>query len=181
MNDPKPSLDELLARMPRDIPPARNLWADISADIERRPRRIGMWAMAASVAAICLTGGLTLAIIHGMAARSPDADTQIARTPNRVPDRSPNFDEPRSPAYQAARAELESSFEERLAILDPKTRAKVEASLAVIRQAHEDMRRALETQPSNPVLEGLLESTWQDEFDLYDDVVRNTQPAMLRS
>jgi hypothetical protein len=100
---------------------------------------------------------------------------------NRVPNRGPNFDEPRNPAYQAARAELESSFKERLAILDPKTRAKVEASLAVIQQAHEDMRRALEAQPSNPVLEGLLESTWQDEFDLYDDVVRNTQPAMLRS
>jgi hypothetical protein len=181
MNDPKPSLDELLARMPRDIPPSRNLWTDISADIERGPRRIGMWAMAASVAAICLTGGVTLAIIHGMATRSPDADTQIARTPVRVPERGPNFDEPRNPAYQAARAELESSFKERLAILDPKTRAKVEASLAVIQQAHEDMRRALEAQPSNPVLEGLLESTWQDEFDLYDDVVRNTQPAMLRS
>jgi hypothetical protein len=181
MNDPKPSLDELLARMPRDIPPSRNLWTDISSAIERRPRRIGMWAMAASVAAICLTGGLTLAIIHGMAVHSPDSDTRVARTPNRVPNRGPNFDEPRNPAYLAARAELESSFKERLAILDPKTRAKVEASLAVIQQANEDMRRALEAQPSNPVLEGLLESTWQDEFDLYDDVVRNTQPAMLRS
>ena len=58
MNDPKPSLDELLARMPRDIPPARNLWTNIALDIERRPRRIGMWAMAASLAAICLTGAL---------------------------------------------------------------------------------------------------------------------------
>jgi hypothetical protein len=181
MNEPKPSLDELLARMPRDIPPSRNLWTDISSDIERRPRRIGMWAMAASVAAICLTGGLTLAIIHGAATRAPGADTRIAQTPNRVPNRGPNFDEPRNPAYQAARAELESSFKERLALLDPKTRAKIEASLAVIQQAHEDMRQALEAQPSNPVLEGLLESTWQDEFDLYDDVVRNTQPAMLRS
>jgi hypothetical protein len=26
-----------------------------------------------------------------------------------------------------------------------------------------------------------LESTWHDEFDLYNDVVRGTQPAMLRS
>jgi hypothetical protein len=179
MNHPKPSLDELLARMPRDIPPSRNLWTDIALDIERRPRRIGMWAMAASVAAICLTGGLTLAVIHGMAARAPV--TQIAQAPNRSSYRGPNFEEPRNPAYRAARAELESSFKERLAILDPKTRAKIEASLAVIQQAHEDMRKALEAQPSNPVLEGLLESTWQDEFDLYDDVVRNTQPAMLRS
>jgi hypothetical protein len=173
MNDPRPSLDELLARMPRDIPPARNLWSGIALDIERRPRRFGMWAMAASVVAICLTGGLTLAIVHSMAARHLDPVIQVVR--------APNFDEPRNPAYRAARAELESSFKERLGMLDPKTRAKIEASLAVIQQAHEDMRKALEAEPSNPVLEGLLESTWQDEFDLYDDVVRNTQPAMLRS
>jgi len=177
MNHPKPSLDDLLARMPRDIPPSRNLWTEIAGEIERRPRRLGLWAMAASLAAICLTGGLTLALIHGTAVRAPHPTAQVApRT-----DRPPNFDEPRDPAYQAARAELESSFKERMALLDPATRAKIEASLAVIRQAHEDMRRALEAQPSNPVLEGLLESTWQDEFDLYDDVVRNTQPAMVRS
>jgi hypothetical protein len=177
MNDAKPSLDELLARMPRDIPPSRSLWTDIALDIERRPRWLGLWAMAASLAAICLTAGVTLVVMHGMAARSLNPVTQIVRSS----DRAPNFDEPRNPAYQAARAELESSFQERLKLLDPATRAKIEASLAVIRQAHEDMRRALEAQPSNPVLEGLLESTWQDEFDLYDDVVRNTQPAMLRS
>jgi hypothetical protein len=177
MNDPKPSLDELLARLPRDIPPSRNLWTDIASDIERRPRRIGLWAMAASLAAIILTGGLTLDVIHGMATRAPRPAPQIVRTS----DRPPNFGEPRDPAYQAARTELEASFKERMALLDPVTRAKIEASLAVIRQAHEDMRKALEAQPSNPVLEGLLESTWQDEFDLYDDVVRNTQPAMLRS
>ncbi len=173
MNDAKPSLDELLAQMPRDIPPDHNLWAGIALDIERRPRRFGMWAMAASVAAICLTGALTLVVIRSMAARHPQPVGQIAR--------APNFDEPRNPAYRAARAELENSFKERLAMLDPKTRAKIEASLAVIQKAHEDMRQALEADPSNAVLEGLLESTWQDEFDLYDDVVRNTQPAMLRS
>jgi hypothetical protein len=66
-------------------------------------------------------------------------------------------------------------------MLDPGTRAKVEASLALIRQAHEEIRKALAAQPADPVLEHLLESTWHDEFDLYNDVVRGTQLTMLRS
>jgi hypothetical protein len=91
------------------------------------------------------------------------------------------FDEPRDPAYLAARVELEKSFRERLAVLDPQTRAKIEASLALVRRAHEEIRQALADQPANPVLERLLQSTWHDEFDLYDHVVRGTQPTMTRS
>jgi hypothetical protein len=72
------------------------------------------------------------------------------------------------------------TFEERLAVLDPVTRAKIESSLAVIRQAHEDIRKALAADPGSPVLEELWESTWHDEFDLYDHVVQATQPTMTR-
>ena len=173
MNEHKPSLDELLARMPRDVPPSRDLWSGIARDMERGPRRFGAMAQAASVVAVCVTAVLALAVFHG-AATTPE----VVAT---APARAPSFEEPTDPGFRAARAALEKSFNERLAILDPKTRAKIEASLSVIRQAHEETRRALLTEPANPVLEALLESTWQDEFDLYDDVVRNTQPAMLRS
>ncbi len=70
------------------------------------------------------------------------------------------FEEPRNPGYVAARAELlEVSFRERLALLDPATRAKIEASLAVIRRAHEDIRKALASDPASPVLEQLWQST----------------------
>jgi hypothetical protein len=36
---------------------------------------------------------------------------------------------------------------------------------------------ALAAQPDSPVLEQLLASALHDEFDLYDDVVRTTQPT----
>jgi len=52
--------------------------------------------------------------------------------------------------------------------------------LAVIRQAHEDIRKALAADPESPVLEQLWESTWHEEFDLYDRVVQATQPPMTR-
>jgi hypothetical protein len=85
------------------------------------------------------------------------------------------------PRYVAARDSLELNFRERLKLLDPATRAQIEASLAVIRQAHEDIRKALASDPASPVLEQLWQSTWHDELDLYDHVVQATQPAMTRT
>jgi hypothetical protein len=95
--------------------------------------------------------------------------------------RSPTFEEPKSASYVAARDSLEVSFRERLALLDPATRAQIEASLAVIRRAHEDIRKALASDPACPVLEQLWQSTLHDELDLYDRVVRATQPTMTRT
>jgi hypothetical protein len=91
-----------------------------------------------------------------------------------------SFEEPRDPKYVLARDTVEKTFRERLALLEPATRAKIESSLAVIRQAHEDIRKALAADPQSPVLEQLWQSTWHDEFDLYDRVVQATQPTMTR-
>jgi len=95
--------------------------------------------------------------------------------------RAPSFDDRPNASYVAARDSLEVSFRERLALLDPATRAKIEASLAVIRRAHEDIRKALANDPASPVLEQLWQSTWHDELDLYDHVVQATQPTMTRT
>lgn len=91
-----------------------------------------------------------------------------------------SFEELKDPKYVLARDMEKRTFEERLALLDPATRAKIESSLAVIQQAHEDIRKALAADPGSPVLEELWESTWHDEFDLYDHVVQATQPTMTR-
>ncbi|HEY2529945.1 MAG TPA: hypothetical protein VGJ20_18745 [Xanthobacteraceae bacterium] len=91
-----------------------------------------------------------------------------------------SFEEPRDPKYVLARDAVEKTFRERLVLLEPATRAKIEASLAVIQKAHEDIRKALAADPQSPVLEQLWESTWHDEFDLYDRVVQATQPTMTR-
>jgi hypothetical protein len=90
------------------------------------------------------------------------------------------FDEPRDPKYVLARDSVEKTFRERLALLEPATRAKIESSLAVIQKAHEDIRKALAADPQSAVLQQLWESTWHDEFDLYDRVVQGTQPTMTR-
>jgi hypothetical protein len=174
MKDPShKSLDDALARLPLDIQPARNLWPGIAGRLHGHARRARplAFAAAAAVIAACLASALTWAVLHGRAALPAP---QLAA-------REAAFEEPRNPKYVAARAALEVSFRERLALLDPATRAQIEASLAVIRQAHEDIRKALAGDPANPVLEGLWQSTWHDEFDLYDNVVRATQLTMTRT
>ncbi|HME37614.1 MAG TPA: hypothetical protein VKG63_01530 [Steroidobacteraceae bacterium] len=167
------SLDEQLASLARDIPPPRNLWPGISRSLREHPRRVRPLALAAAAGIVgaCVASALTWAVLHGRP-ESPAAQSAA---------RAPTFDEPRNPRYMAARDDLELNFRERLALLDPATRARIEASLAVIRRAHEDIRKALASDPASPVLEQLWDSTWHDELDLYDHVVRATQPTMTRT
>jgi hypothetical protein len=170
---PRGTLDELLEIMPRNVAPPRALWPDIAREISRAPRWGRRFAIAASVAVACLAGALVWVVLH--------APATPARGPTTADSTFEGFNEPRDPAYVAARANLEHSFRERLATLDPRTRATIESNLALIRRAHEDIRSALAEQPANPVLEHLFESTWHDEFDLYDSVVRGTELTITRS
>jgi hypothetical protein len=163
-------LDQLLAQLPREVAPPRSLWPAIAARIQPVPRRARPMLMAACVAAAaaCLAGVFTWAVLRKVTA--PDGLPMVAG--------AGAFAEPGDPKYIKARDSLQHSFGERLALLDPATRAKIEASLAVIRQAHEDIRQALMADPSSPVLEELWQSTWHDEIDLYDRVVDATQPSV---
>ena len=167
------SLDERLANLPRDVAPPRNLWPAIAGRLLRgrgRARPL-LFAAAAGLTGACLATALTWGVLHGRMA--PPTAPIVAHVSS--------FDEPRNPSYVAARDSLELSFRERLRLLDPATRARIEASLAVIRQAHEDIRKALASDPESPVLEQLWQSTWHDEIDLYDNVVQATQNTMTRT
>jgi hypothetical protein len=165
------SLDARLAKLPRDVVPPRYLWPSIEREIERQPLRTPqiVLAAAATLAALVIAGAVVWAVSHSRTATGPGA-----------PSIGMSIDEPHDPGYLAARDGLVDTFKQRLAMLDPPTRAKIEANLAVIHQARDDIRRALAADPGSPVLEQLLESAWHDEFDLYDDVIRTTQPTLAR-
>lgn len=142
-------------------------------------------AVAAGAASICLAAALIWSVLHGRpevpATRPMLATRSVPATQPAMAAQAPNLDEPRDASYIAARDSLELSFRQQLALLDPATRAKIEADLAIIRQAHEDIRKALASDPSSPVLEQLWQSTWHDEIDLYEHVVQATQPTMTRT
>jgi hypothetical protein len=166
------NLDEKLARLAPDVAPPRDLWPGIAREIVRRPRASPVLAFAAAAGVICFAGVLAWVVLHGRPTGvAPRQESSYVAA---------SLEEPREAGYLATRAALEETFHERLALLDPKTRAQIESNLATIRAAREDIRKALSTDPESPVLEQLLESAWHDEFDLYDDVVRTTQPTLAR-
>jgi hypothetical protein len=173
MNDRQQErLDRLIANLPKDIVPPGNLWPGVAARLSVQPRRAAPMALAAAVAiaAAGLASFFTWAVIESRSV--PPVINAIAA--------APSFEEPRDPKYVLARDAVEKTFRERLALLEPATRTKIEASLAVIQKAHEDIRKALAADPQSAVLQQLWESTWHDEFDLYDRVVQATQPTMIR-
>jgi hypothetical protein len=184
------SLDEELAKLSHEVQPPRDLWPGVVRSIVRTPHSAprlssAPWiAYAASAAGLCLAAALAWVMLHGRApltaggpgpasGRHPVATASPASA-------AANLGEPTDPHYLAARAELERTFNQRLAQLDPATRAKIEADLASIRKARDDIREALANQPDSPVLEQLLASALHDEFDLYDAVVRTTRPTSAR-
>ena len=145
---------------------------EIAARLPSRTRRATPMALAAAVAlaAAGLASFFTWAVLESRSV--PRVIQTVAATSS--------FEEPRDPKYVLAREAVEKTFRERLTLLEPATRTKIEASLAVIQKAHEDIRKALAADPQSPVLEQLWESTWHDEFDLYDRVVQATQSPMTR-
>jgi len=183
--DVPPSLDDLLATIPCDVEPPARLWHDIVFGIARSQRHTRHLALAASVACAVLASAVIWTVLHGgpeSRARLPLVAVRtttrggtpgVAATP--AIDAAPSFAEPGDAKYLATRASLQLAFRERLALLDPATRTRIEASLAVIQRAHEDIRKALAAAPADPLLQQLFESTWHEEFDLYDHVLHATQ------
>jgi hypothetical protein len=158
--------------LPKDIVPPGNLWPGIAARLPGKTRRAPPMALAAAIAmaAAGLASFFTWAVLESRSV--PRVIQTVAATSS--------FEEPRDPKYVQARDAVEKTFRERLGLLEPATRVKIEASLAVIQKAHEDIRKALAADPQSPVLQQLWESTWHDEFDLYDRVVQGTQSPMTR-
>ena len=178
MSTPRPrTLDGALERLPRDLPPGRDLWAGIEAAIARPAPRRRAWplALAAGVAVLSTAGLVSWQLAHAPAAPPAGGEPVAMRTVD------PAFAVPVGTEYLATRARLESTYRDRLGLLPPETRRRVEADLALIRAANADIRRALAAEPASPVLSRLLEGVWQQEFDLYVNVARSTDPAASRN
>jgi hypothetical protein len=181
------SVDEALACLPRELSPTRDLWPAIAHAIgpgaaRERPRpdlpRWPRWpvALAASVALVSLVAALSWSVLR------PPATTTLAQGGAAAPAQQTmvSFESPRNAAFLSARAALESTYAQRLALLAPATRARVQADLGIIRKANADIRDALNRDPASPLLQQLLRSTWQQEIELYTDVAQATEPMLAR-
>lgn len=202
MNSPRfNSVDEALASVRRDIEPTRDLWPGIAQGLgdhgeraagtpptdlasvraarsARAPRPQWPLALAASLGVVCLVGALCWSVIHQRNAPELTARGGAPAVPGNT---LVNFGPPQNAAYVAANAALERTFNERLKLLAPATRIRVQADLETIRRANADLRSALAHDPASPLLLQLLHSTWQQEIDLYTSVAQSTEPLLRRT
>lgn len=173
MNMPSDPIDKYLAMLPREISPPGLVWAGIAAAIS--PPRPARWpvALAASLAVAEIAVTLILSLMRPATAPLIAHDGASQRAITMV-----SFVAPDQGGYRRTRTDIEQLFHERLALLRPESRATIEKNLQIIRDANEEVRRALEADPASPLLLEFLQNTDQQEFDLYQSVVRNTEPVM---
>ena len=169
-NDRDERLDRALAALAREVAPPPDLWPAIERQLT--PRATLQWPqlLAAGFVLVALTALVTTIVVDGRRAPTPVA--AAAGT---------HRDEAGNAKLVATRGELRRSFDERLPLLAPETRRAVLHSLETIRQAHEELEHALAQDPSSALVRDLLEATWRQEYSLYEDVVRSTDPLAVRT
>ncbi len=77
--------------------------------------------------------------------------------------------------YLVARERLTRMLEERIAVMPPAARAKLEFNLGEMRRAADEINVALAAQPGDPLLEELLLKTYQDELAVLSNVNQLTE------
>jgi hypothetical protein len=175
-------LDEALASLPEDVAPQRDLWPQIRAEIEKTSIAAPTLANRAQSTWFRLAAGVVLVLGSSFVTYYITRESMQAQvvqvTPEAVPapqvmgqPASFSFGSQRLGAdYTNARAELDKRFQQRLASLPPAARAKVESNLADLRRAAAEISSTLAENPSDPLLQDLLMSTYQSELQLLADV-----------
>ena len=175
-------LDEALASLPEDVRPERDLWPQIHAEIARTPIvahapasavQSTWFRLAATVLLVLATSFVTYYVTR-QSMQQPIAQV----TPETVPvpqvsgqPASFSFGAERLGAgYVNARAELDKRFQERIATLPAADRAKIERNLADLRRAADEISAPRAKDPSDPLLQDLLMSTYQSELQLLANV-----------
>lgn len=190
----KESLDELLASVPRDVEPERDLWQGIQAEIAKTPIvtdaapvvhfASSRWFQIAAGLLLVLATSVTTFVITRQSMEQQQVAVQI---PEAVPVPALNAmpvsfgPEMLGAEYLQARSDLNRRFEARLKTLPPATRVKLEGNLADLRRAANEISQTLADNPSDPLLQDLLMSTYQRELQLLADVSDVPLPASART
>jgi hypothetical protein len=182
-------LSQMLAALPKDVQPERDLWQGIQAELDKTPIvtdrapvvhfAASRWFQLAAGVLLVLATSLTTFVITRQSLEK-DAAVQIARVQQQAPVPTATAPLNAMPVsfgpealgadYMKARSELDKRFEERIKTLAPSTRAKLERNLADLRHAANEISATLAENPSDPLLQDLLMSTYQRELQLLADV-----------
>ena len=177
MTDRRDRLDAALGELPRNVPPTRDLWPDIRAQIgedeaEARSARFGVqWRQLAAAVVLAVAASATTYVLTRQSLQNEAQVAQQAAPAPLLNAMPASFSgENLGQDYFKARAALDAEFAQRIAALPPPTRAKLESDLADLRRAANDIAATLAQHPSDPLLQDLLMSTYQSELRLFSSV-----------
>lgn len=184
-------LDRALGSLPEDVAPEHDLWPQIRAEIEKTPivaparREQATWFRLAATVLLVLATSLVTYYVTRQSMQSPVAqNTPEALPAPQVISQPAGFSfgsEQLGAGYVNARAELDKRFQERIAALPAADRAKVERSLADLRRAADEISATLAKNPSDPLLQDLLMSTYQSELQLLANVSELPTAGSMRT
>lgn len=200
-------LDVALERLPRDVQPAPDLWAGISAQIAATmPERMDRGLDTSSIAAprrfatatwMRLAAGVLLIVgssVTTYLVMQRSTEQQLQQAHQTAQEQIQQAQVPAVSAmpasfggqqvlgaeYLRARQALDAEFQRQIATLPPVTRAKLERNLADLRRAASEISATLAEHPSHPLLQELLLSTYQSELALLGSVTNMTVPTLTQ-
>jgi hypothetical protein len=186
-------LDQALASLPEDVAPERDLWPQIRAEIEKTPivapapasRVQSQWFRLAATVLLVLATSLVTYYVTRQSMQPQMVQTAPEALPApEVISQPAGFSfghEQLGAGYRNARAELDKSFQQRIAALPPADRTKVERNLADLRRAADEISATLAKNPSDPLLQDLLMSTYQSELQLLANVSELPTAGSMRT
>lgn len=176
------SLVDAASKLPRGISPGRDLFPDVRSRIERRDvatsagratppvRRTRWMALAASLLVVAIAGSVAL-WLRGDAEGTPFDVAPIGEAVPAAHDGVGPF-ESAVREYTDAAELLLAAIDERRDRFSPETLAVLEKNLAIIDQAIDEVRTALEADPSNHGSTLLLKAMYEQKVELLRRVAR---------
>ena len=163
--------------LPREVAPARDLWPAIERRIAAgtvREGRFGWWAgdapagrrLLAAAAVLVAALGVVVGLLVVRETRRGPASPGAAEPGSVSLALAPAAEQDAAADFVRARAELRAALEARRGDLSPATREVVDRNLAVIEQAAAEIEAAVENDPGNQHLRGLLLAVYRQEIEL---------------
>jgi hypothetical protein len=160
-----------LRELSQDIPPPRDLWPAIEAEISRDTMSAATAPVKSRFTPSRMQWGALAAMVVSLAVGLWIGRTMFPTVITQPPQVASNGTQDvvaaaymRDPRYLDQRAKLVGTLEAKMKALPPETQTKVTASLATIRKSIADIQAALGRDPGNALLQELLVNSYQDEM-----------------